>query len=159
MKTISAGCREIRISDADGAFRVIYMAKFEAAVFIIHCFRKEDADDQSAEPGAGNETLSRAFEGDQQVAEQKFDSVRDAIEDRPAEAENMRVRSGLMIALQERIKSSGMTQAEAARRFGVTQPRISDLMRGKIDVFGIDALVNMLASAGLHVELTLAEAA
>ena len=93
------------------------------------------------------------------MTEQKFDSVWDAIEASPAEAENMRVRSGLMIALQERIKRSGMTQAEAARRFGVTQPRISDLMRGKIDVFGIDALVNMLASAGLHVELTVAEAA
>ena len=93
------------------------------------------------------------------MTEQKFDSVWDAIEESPAEAENMRVRSGLMIALQERIKRSGMTQAEAARRFGVTQPRISDLMRGKIDVFGIDALVNMLASAGLHVELTVAEAA
>ncbi len=93
------------------------------------------------------------------MTEQKFDSVWDAIEDSPAEAENMRVRSGLMIALQARIKSLGMTQAEAARRFGVTQPRISDLMRGKIDVFGIDALVNMLASAGLHVELTVAEAA
>lgn len=93
------------------------------------------------------------------MTEQKFDSVWDAIEDSPAKAENMRVRSGLMIALQERIKSSGMTQAEAARRFGVTQPRISDLMRGKIDVFGIDALVNMLATAGLHVELTVAEAA
>lgn len=46
-----------------------------------------------------------------------------------------------------------MTQSEAAQQFGVTQPRISDLMRGKIDVFSIDALVNMLTSAGLHVDL------
>ena len=159
MTSIGAGCREIRIRDADGAFRVIYVAKFESAVFVVHCFRKEDAEDQPAGPDPGNKTLSGACEGDRHVTEQKFDSVWDAIEDSPAEAENMRVRSTLMMALQERIKSSGMTQAEAARRFGVTQPRISDLMRGKIDVFGIDALVNMLATAGLHVELTVAEAA
>ena len=41
MTTIGAGCREIRIRDADGAFRVIYVAKFEAAVFVIHCFKKK----------------------------------------------------------------------------------------------------------------------
>lgn len=93
------------------------------------------------------------------MTSERFESVWDALEDRPAEAENMRVRAALMIALQERIKSSGMTQAEAARQFGVTQPRISDLKRGKIDLFGIDALVNMLASAGLHIEVTVAEAA
>jgi predicted XRE-type DNA-binding protein len=71
----------------------------------------------------------------------------------------MRLRSTLMIALQERIKHSGMTQTKAAKRIGVTQPRISDLMRGKIDVFGIDVLVNMPTTAGPHIELTVAEAA
>ncbi|MGH9039383.1 MAG: helix-turn-helix domain-containing protein [Acidimicrobiia bacterium] len=50
------------------------------------------------------------------------------------------------------ISRSGLTQAEAARRFRVTQPRISDLTRGKIDIFSIDALVNMLTVAGLRVE-------
>ena len=52
-----------------------------------------------------------------------------------------------------------MTQAEAARLFGVTQPRISDLMRGKVNLFGLDALVNMAAAAGLHVEMRVQEAA
>ena len=51
-----------------------------------------------------------------------------------------------------------MTQAEAARRLGVTQPRISDLTRGKIDLFSIDTLVNMLTAAGLHVDLRVREA-
>jgi len=89
----------------------------------------------------------------------QFSSVWDAIEDTPAEAENMKLRSELMMALKDRIAASGLSQAEAAQVFGVTQPRISDLMRGKINLFGIDALVNMAASAGLHVEMYLKESA
>jgi len=91
--------------------------------------------------------------------DEAYESVWDAIEDTPAEAENMKLRSGLMIALEDHIRRQGWTQAEAARRLGVTQPRVSDLMRGKINLFGLDALVNMVAAAGLHVELRIAEAA
>jgi predicted XRE-type DNA-binding protein len=85
--------------------------------------------------------------------------VWDAIEDRPAQAENMRLRSSLMIALKEHIAHEGLSQSQAAKVFGVTQPRVSNLMRGKIDLFGIDSLVNMLAAAGLHVEVRVARAA
>lgn len=88
-----------------------------------------------------------------------FESVWDAIEDTPAQAENMKVRSALMIALKERIESEGLSQANAATLFGVTQPRISDLLRGKITLFSIDTLINMLAAAGLHLELRIADAA
>jgi predicted XRE-type DNA-binding protein len=88
-----------------------------------------------------------------------FASVWDAIEDTPAQAENMRLRSSLMIALKEHIAREGLSQSQAAKVFGVTQPRASDLMRGKIDLFGIDSLVNMLAAAGLHVEVRVARAA
>lgn len=90
---------------------------------------------------------------------QRFASVWDAIEDTPAEAENMKLRSELLLALKSRISQSGMTQAQAAKLFGVTQPRVSDLMRGKINLFGLDALVNMATVAGLHVELRVLEAA
>ena len=90
---------------------------------------------------------------------QRFESVWDAIEDTPAQAENMKVRSALMIALKERIEAEGLSQANAAKLFGVTQPRISDLLRGKITLFSIDTLINMLATAGLHVELHIAQAA
>ena len=88
-----------------------------------------------------------------------FASVWDAIEDTPAQAENMRLRSSLMIALKEHIAHEGLSQSQAAKVFGVTQPRVSNLMRGKIDLFGIDSLVNMLAAAGLHVEVRVARAA
>jgi predicted XRE-type DNA-binding protein len=91
--------------------------------------------------------------------DEQFSSVWDAIEDTPAEAENMKLRSALMMALEGHIKAQGWTQAETARRLRVTQPRVSDLMRGKIDLFGIDTLVNMLTAAGLHVEIHVAKAA
>lgn len=93
------------------------------------------------------------------MSKQRFASIWDAIEDTPAEAENMKLRSELMLALKSRIAQSGMTQAEAAKLLGVTQPRVSDLLRGKINLFGLDSLVNMAAAAGLHVEMRVLEAA
>jgi predicted XRE-type DNA-binding protein len=64
-----------------------------------------------------------------------------------------------MTALKQHIARSNMTQAEAARQLGVTQPRVSDLMRGKINLFGLDALVNMATAAGLRIEMQVLEAA
>lgn len=93
------------------------------------------------------------------MSSETFESVWDAIEDTPAEAENMKLRSTLMMALEQHIRAKGWTQVEAARRLGVTQPRVSDLLRGKIDLFAIDTLVNMVAAAGLHVEVQIREAA
>jgi predicted XRE-type DNA-binding protein len=84
---------------------------------------------------------------------ERYASVWDAIEDTPGAAENMKVRAALMRELVTYITNSGMTQSEAARQFGVTQPRISDLTRGKVDLFSIDTLVNMLAAAGLQLDL------
>jgi predicted XRE-type DNA-binding protein len=89
----------------------------------------------------------------------RFESVWDAIEDTPAQAENMKLRSALMLALKDHIAEEDLSQSKAAKLFGVTQPRISDLMRGRIDLFAIDTLVNMLTTAGLRVELHIAKAA
>ena len=91
--------------------------------------------------------------------QQRFNSVWDAIEDTSAQAENMKIRSALMLALKDHIATRGLSQSKAAQLFGVTQPRISDLMRGRIDLFAIDTLVNMLTTAGLRVELHIAKAA
>ena len=91
--------------------------------------------------------------------DKQFTSVWDAIEDTPEEAENMRLRSILMISLKDHITRTGMSQIQAAKLFGITQPRVSDLIRGKINLFGLDALVNMATSAGLHVEIHVREVA
>ena len=87
-----------------------------------------------------------------------FESVWDALEDTPTEAENMKLRSRLMIAIREAVSAWGVTQAEAARRLGVTQPRLNDLLRGRVGKFSLDALVALAAGAGLtvHMEITLA---
>jgi len=83
----------------------------------------------------------------------RFASVWDAIEDTPAEAESMKLRSALMLAVREHIKAKGWTQAEAAQRLSVTQQLVADLMRGSIDLFSLDALAKMATSIGLKVEM------
>ena len=80
---------------------------------------------------------------------QRFKSVWEAIEDTPQQAASMRARSELMMNLTEVIRERGMTQGDAAVLFGVTQPRISDLMRGKINLFSLDTLIDMAATAGM----------
>lgn len=70
------------------------------------------------------------------------------------EAEHLRVRSTLMIHLQKVIEARGLRQAEAARLFGVTQPRVSNLIKGKIDLFSVDTLIDMLARAGVKVKVS-----
>jgi predicted XRE-type DNA-binding protein len=80
---------------------------------------------------------------------QRFSSVWDAIEDTPQQAASMRARSELMMSLNEVIRERGMTQVDAAALFGVTQPLVSDLMRGKINLFSLDTLVDMAATAGM----------
>ena len=75
------------------------------------------------------------------------------------EAENLKLRSDLMIRIEKYVKQSGMTQAEAARELGITQPRLNQLLKGKIQLFSLDALVNMLAQAGMRVNMTVKKAA
>ena len=87
-----------------------------------------------------------------------YATVWDAISDTPAEALNMQMRSDRMVALKKIIKAKGWTQAEAAKQLGVTQPRISDLLRGKISLFGLDSLVNMMAAAGCRLDMKVRDA-
>mgnify|MGYP001221466202 FL=1 len=72
------------------------------------------------------------------------------------EAEYLKIRSTLMIHLRKTIDAKGMKQAEAAKLLGVTQPRVSDLYKGKNHLFSIDTLVDMLAHAGVHIKLVVA---
>ena len=93
------------------------------------------------------------------MKEEIFEKVWDAIEDDPVIAENLKLRSSLMIELQKHIKREKWTQAEAAKAFGVTQPRISNLIHGKINAFGLDLLVRMATKAGLRVSMKIKKAA
>ncbi len=74
------------------------------------------------------------------------------------ESENLRIRADLMMEISELIEKRGWTQAQAAEVMRVSQPRISDLVRGKIDRFSIDTLIAMIGSAGIRVRVTTTEA-
>ena len=84
---------------------------------------------------------------------QTFASVWDALEETPEDAANMRLRSELLTAVRDAVKSWRLTQVQAASQLGVTQPRLNDLLRGRIDKFSLDALVTLSERAGLTVRL------
>lgn len=86
---------------------------------------------------------------------ESYASVWDAIADTPEEAANLRLRAELMHRIAAIIAANGWAQREAAERCGVTQPRINDLLRGRIARFSLDALVNMAASLGRQVRIEL----
>jgi predicted XRE-type DNA-binding protein len=157
MSTVGAGAGEIRIKDEAGIYRVIYVAKFEEAVYVLHVFEKKTQKTRKADialakarykvqgTGRGKETEMTISEG--------YSNVFEALEDDPAMTQNLKIRSELMVSLRTYIEDEGLGQKKAAEVFGVHQPRISDLMRGKINKFTIDMLVNMLARIGKTVKL------
>ena len=77
----------------------------------------------------------------------------DAIEETPETAANMQLRSELMMAVQTAVVSRNLPQAQAATRLGVTQPRLNDLLRGRIAKFSLDALVGLAEHSGLALRL------
>lgn len=90
---------------------------------------------------------------------QSFANVWDAIADTPAEAAIMTVRSKLMMAVDRQVRSWGLTHAEAARRLGITQTRLNELLGGRINDFDTDTLITLAIQAGLALRLDIAEAA
>ena len=87
---------------------------------------------------------------------QRFSSVWEVLEDDPVRVENLKLRSALMIEITEKIKSQALTQAQAAKILHITQPRVSALLKGKINEFRLDSLVNMAHRLGLHVSIQVA---
>ena len=86
---------------------------------------------------------------------ESYASVWDALADTPEQAANLRTRAELMHQIAAIVKDSGWTQTEAADRCGVTQPRISDLLRGRVSRFSLDALVNIATAIGRRVHVVL----
>jgi predicted XRE-type DNA-binding protein len=82
-----------------------------------------------------------------------FDNVFEALMDTPEEAANMTLRSDLMRAIRKEVQSWGSPQTAAASRLGVSQPRLNDLLRNRINKFSLDALVTLASRAGLKVHL------
>ena len=90
---------------------------------------------------------------------QTFANVWNAIEDDPEEAATMTMRSNVMIAISKSVRGWNTTQAQAARRLGITQPRLNDLLQGKINKFSLDTLMTLATRAGLKVKIDVRSAA
>ena len=86
----------------------------------------------------------------------RFDSVWDALEDDPVRVENLKLRSALLIAINEELDVRGLKQKDAAELLRITQPRISALKQGKVNDFRLDALVDIAHRLGLHVSMEIA---
>ena len=86
----------------------------------------------------------------------RFNSVWEALEDDPIRQENLKLRSALMMEIAERLKNQGFTQTQAAEVLHITQPRVSALLKGKINEFRLDSLVDMAHRLGMHVSITVA---
>lgn len=112
-----------------------------------------DAQHRGARSGAGNGPFQGAETKDDAMKIEYFDSVWDVIEPTPAEAANMKACSSLMMAIDQAVKDWHITQAAAAKRLGLTQPRLNDLLRGRINKFSLDALMTIATKAGLAVKV------
>ncbi len=87
------------------------------------------------------------------MKKRRFASVWDAIEHKPSEAASMKARAEMMIAIREIVAAWGMTQTAAAKKLGLTQPRMNDLLRGRINKFSLDTLMDIATRAGLAVRV------
>jgi predicted XRE-type DNA-binding protein len=137
------------------------VARFKDAVYVLHAFEKKTKKTRQADIEVGRQRLAAVLKAERQSEQAMGKRIRRSSGDvfrelglAPEEAETLRVRSELMIELSKVVEKRGLTQAEAADLFGVTQPRVSDLVRGKIERFSVDALIAMLGRAGIRVVFT-----
>jgi len=155
MPSIGKGVEEIRVSETSGAYRVIYLARRAEAVYVLHAFQKK-TQATSRKDLAICEGSIRAVDGREDMRKaESYASVWDAIADTPEQAANLRARAELMQKIVARLKKNDWTQAEAAKQCGVTQPRINDLLRGRVSRFSLDALVNIATALGCRVRVDL----
>ena len=120
--------------------------------------RKENTTDKPKRPESGKRAAGTPAKKRKLVRSEsppeEFDSVWEALGFSPEETANLQTRSRLMMEIEKVIEEGRWTQAAAARRCGVSQPRINDLLRGHIDRFSIDALVNMAAALGCKIQIS-----
>jgi predicted XRE-type DNA-binding protein len=148
--------REIRVGDDSGAYRVIYLATLADAVHVYHVFQKKTQKTPKRELEIARNRIPGTYAEPRKVTKtQTFADVWDAMEDTPGEAAAMRLRADIMIAITERMRAWNVTQREAAQRLGITQPRLNELLTGKINKFSLDALIALAQRAGIKVSVSI----
>jgi phage-related protein/predicted XRE-type DNA-binding protein len=167
MAGIGTGVKEIRARDEAGIFRMIYLATRPEGVYVLHCYQKKTQRTSRSDLELRRSDLS-PLQGEVMRVKKVADSEHDPRHVTPAgrsvfydlfpaeKAAEMEMRAQLLMGLEQWLEKSRMTQAEAAKVLGVTQARVSDLKRGKIDRFSMDLLVRLAARAGLKPKLKLA---
>ena len=154
MPAVGKGVEEIRVTDESGAYRVIYVARRAEAVYVLHAFQKK-TQATSRRYRNRQKAIRANFERWKMRKPESYASVWDAIADTQGEAANLRARAELMQQIAALVKRQGWTQVEAAQHCGVTQPRINDLLRGRVSRFSLDALVNISTALGCRVRVDL----
>jgi len=160
MPSLGPDAYELRVRDEAGTFRVIYVAKLENAVYVAARLSEEYTED----PTCGHRTSGEAIQADRRGTMKKTTkritrSSGNVFLDLgfpPPEAAIMLLRCELAEALRKWMAREGLTQAEAAKRLGVVQPRISEIARNKVDKLSLDYLVGLCAKAGVSVAVKLA---
>lgn len=155
MQTVGPGVREIRIREALGAFRIIYLAALEDRVLVLHAFKKKT---QTTSKKDLDLAAPETMEGRTMNVE-IYENVWDVLADTEQEAANLKARSALLYEIRKAVQRWNISQEEAGKRLGLTRPRTNDLLRGKLAKFSLDALVNIAASAHLDIEIRIKDAA
>jgi predicted XRE-type DNA-binding protein len=153
MKSIGPGVREVRVRDAAGAFRVIYIATWTDARLCSARIPEEDPTNLEARFDDRGDEVQHIEAERATMKRKQFDNVWDAVEPTAATAASMKARARLMMAIREAVEAWEGTQATAAKRLGLTQPRMNDLLRGRISKFSLDALLDIATRAGLTVRV------
>jgi predicted XRE-type DNA-binding protein len=156
MPTVGKGVEELRVWDETGTYRVIYIARLEQAGVRPPYVPEEDTGHEQARRGTRKEQVCGAdTRAPMKKRSDTYANVWDAIADTPEQAANLRARAELMQQIAELIQAEGWKQVEAAQHCGVTQPRINDLLRGRVSRFSLDALVNIATALGRRVSVEL----
>jgi phage-related protein/predicted XRE-type DNA-binding protein len=162
LASVGWGVAEIRIH-VGTEHRIIYVARFPEAIYVLHAFDKRTRKTARRELDLARRRLAEVNQSRNMVKEsyvaRRRRSSQNIFRDigfEAGEARHLMIRSDLMIALSRIIETEGLTQGKAAELFGVSQPRVSDLTRGRIERFSIDALVSMLDRVGAQVRVTVA---
>jgi phage-related protein/predicted XRE-type DNA-binding protein len=150
--TIGKGVEEIRIRDESGIYRVIYTASRADAVFVLHAFQKKTQRTSQCDIAIAKVRFREIMK---MTRAKVYASVWDALADTPEQAANLRARAELMQQIAAIVKRNRWTQTEAAQRCGITQPRMNDLLRGRVSRFSLDALVNIATAIGRRVHMEL----
>jgi len=154
------GVREIRIH-AENEYRIIYSRTARGGIVYPSFVREENPEDSPAGSRVGSRKIESGSKGGTCMKPEWEEGSENIFMDlgfSETEADHLMIRSRLMLEVERFVERSKLSQREAAKKLGVTQPRLNDLLQGKIQKFSIDALVKMLSKVGIHVDVNVSAA-